>query len=490
VPKDAPASEPPIDHKIIIMAPATRARLGSNLPKNPVTLTTDRLTRCSLLPLSPSPLDEDYKDATDYSVNDKEETTAFLKSCLICILNCLMDMQNIIASLHHINQFPNMSMIAREVIRAVAFILEDHTASEIANSITSHIMTPITEQVTAHVIKAMQPHVGELLHTSKALTHSASTLQIHHASLTTTIDSLNNQADNITQIHTNIEEKLACSIEFLTPTLEEIKDSINTSAPVNNIQTSIDKIIPAIEASQAHVKELIENNRSVNNEPHQTDNPRPTYSSITKLGSPPTLINANTPIQATPAIARAAVCDRQILIQPTGTDPLFDPTFTPEEIALRLEAAVDALDNPNDITIEVKAVLRLHTGCLLLELNSKEATDWIRTEAIHVQLIEYLNIQGAIKDRQYPILVPFLPIKHDLASKEWIDLIERENKLPQGSITSIKWVKPIEKRSREQRVAHAVFIFNDPSTANTLLRDSIIIAKMKLHPWKEKRDPI
>ena len=86
--------------------------------------------------------------------------------------------------------------------------------------------------------------------------------------------------------------------------------------------------------------------------------------------------------------------------------------------------------------------------------------------------------------------MPFLPIRHNIANKEWVKLIEQENNLPQGSIIGIKWVKPIEKRSREQRVAHAVFTFNDPTVANSLLRDGAIIDKTKLHPWKEKRDPI
>lgn len=66
----------------------------------------------------------------------------------------------------------------------------------------------------------------------------------------------------------------------------------------------------------------------------------------------------------------------------------------------------------------------------------------------------------------------------------------RKGKQPYNSIIAIKWVKPIEKRSREQQVTHTVFTFNDPTTANSFLRDSTIIGRMKLHPWKENRDPI
>lgn len=108
---------------------------------------------------------------------------------------------------------------------------------------------------------------------------------------------------------------------------------------------------------------------------------------------------------------------------------LFDPHFTPEKITLCLETTVNTLNNPNKINITVKTVLHLHTSSLLLKLNSKEATNWIHTEDIHTQLITLLIVQGTIKDQQYPVLVPFASINHDIAKKEWVDLVERENNL-------------------------------------------------------------
>ena len=349
-----------------------------------------------------------------------------------------MDMQNVIATLHHINQLPNISMTIREALRAIAFILEDHAAAEIATSVISHVMTPITEQVTAQIVKAMQPHIGELLHTSKTLEHSATTMQLNHASLTTIVDTISNQTDNIAIIHTNIEEKLSHTTESTNLTLDKLKDTLTKITLVSNIQTSIDKILPTIETTQARLNELLDYNKTNNHERTQTNANQPSYSNILKTSPPITLTNAYTPTQTTPAIAHTAVRERQILIQPTGTEPLFDPHFTPEEITLCLETVVNALDNPNKIDTTVKTVLCLHTGSLLLELNSKEATNWICTEDIHTQLITLLNVQGTIKDWQYPILVPFLSINHNITKKEWVDLVERENNLPYNSIVATK----------------------------------------------------
>jgi hypothetical protein len=258
---------------------------------------------------------------------------------------------------------------------------------------------------------------------------------------------------------------------------------IDKIAPTSPIEPSIKE---AIESTKTSINELIECSKIA----APTENAITTYSSTLKTNSIPITTNANTPTQITLAIAQAAVRERQILIQPTGPDPLFDPSYTAEDIALRVESAIDALNSPENVKIKVKAILSLNSRSLLLELNSKEATDWICKDNTRNQLITYLNIQGMIKDRQYPILVPFLPIRHDIADRDWVELVKNDNKLPQGSITNIKWAKPIEKRSENQQVTHMVFTLNNPNATNILLRDGFIIGKTKLHPWKEKREPI
>ncbi|KAG1817232.1 uncharacterized protein BJ212DRAFT_1270677, partial [Suillus subaureus] len=45
-------------------------------------------------------------------------------------------------------------------------------------------------------------------------------------------------------------------------------------------------------------------------------------------------------------------------------------------------------------------------------------------------------------------------------------------------------------RSSDQRVAHAIFHFTNPSAANTTLHDGIYIGQEKLHPHKDKWEPV
>ncbi|KAN0086065.1 hypothetical protein V8E55_007199 [Tylopilus felleus] len=116
----------------------------------------------------------------------------------------------------------------------------------------------------------------------------------------------------------------------------------------------------------------------------------------------------------------------------------------------------------------VKAITRLHSSGILVELNSTEAAEWMHELANWTALITHLNIKAIIKCK----------------------LNQIDNNLPEGLLDSTRWIKPIEKRSPNQHVAHAVFSFTDPDAANLCLRDGVVIDKEKFHPWTDKQDPL
>ena len=296
---------------------------------------------------------------------------------------------------------------------------------------------------------------------------------------------LNNNPN--TQKQTLDTNDIKLKISKIIPTIDTARRAIITyfDNDRNKIKEAIDKLTPApqpiqqdlketIELAKTSTHELIEHSKLMKPNPTPNEGPCPMYSSVLKSSSLPTITtHTNTPTQTTPAIAHAAVWERQILIQPTGLGPILNPSHTTESIALRVETAINALDNPDNVEIEVKAILRLVSGSLLVELNTKEATDWICTDGVRDQLITYLNIQGTIKDRQYPILVPFLPIRHDITNKDWIELIEKDNKIHTGSILGIRWAKPIEKQSENQCVDF--FLGNKQRTLTRMLSRQLLL---------------
>jgi hypothetical protein len=88
------------------------------------------------------------------------------------------------------------------------------------------------------------------------------------------------------------------------------------------------------------------------------------------------------------------------------------------------------------------------------------------------------------------VIVPFLPVASSIEDVKWQQAVEEENNLPIGALEAAGWIKPANQRSPEQRVVHRIFHFTDPAAANTTLHDGIYIGKEKLHPCKDKCEPV
>ncbi|KAF8545756.1 hypothetical protein OG21DRAFT_1428696, partial [Imleria badia] len=132
----------------------------------------------------------------------------------------------------------------------------------------------------------------------------------------------------------------------------------------------------------------------------------------------------------------------------------------------------------------------LRNGGIILELDSVSSTRWLRQDANKANFLEKLEIPADFKDHRYAILIPFLPISFPIEEPDWLRAVEAENDLPEGSITTARWIKVKTRCTPDQRVAHAIFTLAEPKAANILLCDGLYICKEKLHPRKEKKDPL
>ncbi|KAF8260940.1 hypothetical protein EI94DRAFT_1517802, partial [Lactarius quietus] len=92
--------------------------------------------------------------------------------------------------------------------------------------------------------------------------------------------------------------------------------------------------------------------------------------------------------------------------------------------------------------------------------------------------------------RTYSILVPCIPITFDVSSETNLREVEECNDLLAGMITKARWIKPENRRSREQRAAHAIFTLRDARTANLCIRDGMYISGLKIHPGRLKHKPM
>ncbi|KAG2127282.1 uncharacterized protein EDB93DRAFT_1096576, partial [Suillus bovinus] len=138
----------------------------------------------------------------------------------------------------------------------------------------------------------------------------------------------------------------------------------------------------------------------------------------------------------------------------------------------------------------IKAITCLRNRGLIVELMSTEAAIWVRKPENQLKIIAALGLPATIKDRCFSIIVPFLPITSSIKDKAWLRTVEEKNSIPTGAIESANWIKPLQCRSQQQRVTHTMFHFTDPHSSNKTLRNGMYIGLEKLHPQKDKWEPV
>ncbi|KAJ8587189.1 hypothetical protein M405DRAFT_742214, partial [Rhizopogon salebrosus TDB-379] len=116
----------------------------------------------------------------------------------------------------------------------------------------------------------------------------------------------------------------------------------------------------------------------------------------------------------------------------------------------------EALTNIRDDSTpdgNVKAVQLLRNGGLIVELDSENLAKWIRSPKGRAALEEHLGPTVSLRDRQYPIVIQYLPIRTKIEQDGFLRQVEKDNSLPIDSLSAIRWIKPPQRRDQEQRKA-------------------------------------
>ncbi|KAF5380109.1 hypothetical protein D9615_006244 [Tricholomella constricta] len=148
--------------------------------------------------------------------------------------------------------------------------------------------------------------------------------------------------------------------------------------------------------------------------------------------------------------AREAVRIRQVLVDFDGTTDESLRDASPAQLVSKANAALRAADPTTKN--EICAVKRLTNGGVLLEANDETAAKWIKDNA---DLFTDALGQGAkVQRRTFSMIARFVSVDFDPASvMQYMTLLER-NRIPEEAIASVRWIKPIERRSPGQKSAH------------------------------------
>ncbi|KAJ3859731.1 hypothetical protein EV359DRAFT_50399, partial [Lentinula novae-zelandiae] len=114
----------------------------------------------------------------------------------------------------------------------------------------------------------------------------------------------------------------------------------------------------------------------------------------------------------------------------------------------------------------VSATKLKNTDNLLTEVSSPKLADWIhRVE----QMIQFMTLSGqalTIADKEYEIILHFVPITFGADDAFELRRLEYINDLPTCSITRAKWAKAVQRRKEGQRVASLLLYLNNANAAN------------------------
>ncbi|KAG2030455.1 hypothetical protein BDR03DRAFT_822830, partial [Suillus americanus] len=76
---------------------------------------------------------------------------------------------------------------------------------------------------------------------------------------------------------------------------------------------------------------------------------------------------------------------------------------------------------------------------------------------------------ATLKERTYMVVVPFMPTSFRPTDNTNLRQMEQENGWNEGTVLTARWIKPVERRTSTQRVAHILITLTDPITANNAI---------------------
>ena len=369
---------------------------------------------------------------------------------------------------------PNLGAIGAEALRAVAILIDTHPGPNHPSATTTR-----------------PTHSPASTQTDTPTATNADIVQ-HTASLETQIVRLQSVVDALhvaSLVNTS-------SSEVLTRTIDIAREDLHNAASVVN--RSVDELttIPA------SIKDIIK-------EPPQARQATPYRDAILGAHNTAEHMQASrlTPLKGRapapqasfttptyPAIdhlrANAALKDRQILLDFEPDHPTLSKNPTKRQLIDFIQNAISKLDSADKPAIHIKAVSTTKNKSPIIELNSSEAATWLKNPSRKGLFLCHLGGKVQVKERQYQLVVPFLPTSVRTDDVEVIRSIERESDLAAHSVTRLKWIKDPSRRGTRQRVAHALLSVASPQAANQLIKDGLYLDQTKYHPRKDRKEPI
>ncbi|KIK33972.1 hypothetical protein CY34DRAFT_98738 [Suillus luteus UH-Slu-Lm8-n1] len=134
---------------------------------------------------------------------------------------------------------------------------------------------------------------------------------------------------------------------------------------------------------------------------------------------------------------------------------------------------------------------KLTHGGILYELNNQESAVWLNIPDNRSSFLEHFSAEVIInlKDWSYQLIVENVPITFNPTSPMAITEIETKGGLQPKSVTKARYIKPVARRTPNQRTAHIALSLNSKISANQITRHGTMIEGKKVYGRKLLPEP-
>jgi hypothetical protein len=366
----------------------------------------------------------------------KEQAVAFLQAKEYLVPGKQTDLLTLA---HILFQFRTTTGRAPRVmtdgIRAVAFLIADAAAQQMA------------EEITVLVKAQLQDQLGDF---------------------NTSVETMRDAVEHVEGAAVDITDKM----DEFRDSFHEISDRLaETTHELNQATQELTSKIPE---SQTH-------NAVPGTVPQCITNPM-SYAAITQQ---------HIPMSVAAVVTRGETTDKQILIQ-KDPDAADNNLGTLTELVAKANTALDlmgieASDCPAGASFV--AAKKQRNGNVLYLLNTKEAAQWFKQPGVQHAFMGKFGSTSTIRDKLYHVVAEFVPTTFDAGSSFAHARIEADSELCTNTIAHSKYIKPVHLRTSTQKSAHVIFGFNNRDSANKAIEYGMYVEGKEVKVWKLLSEP-
>ncbi|KAF8154925.1 hypothetical protein B0H34DRAFT_660643 [Crassisporium funariophilum] len=294
----------------------------------------------------------------------------------------------------------------------------------------------------------------------------------------------------------NTPKPVVKAIRALAVLLEESETGIATQTYHDGFQAELDNFTSEIQQLIAHAHEKIDEKiESISLKTTTQPQQQPNGSQNNRQGPPPhgtaatysQMLTSTQPDVDPRMLAKYGIRRRQVMLDGIPKESELGQ-LSDKELASKINTALQITQAGDGVRI--RAATKQSKGGILIEMDSDYGAAWTKGAGNMARLCKRLNDKATVRPRLYQLIAFKAPLSAEPEEKQFITEVEEANGLPEGTITAMRWAKPIYRRSQKQISAHVLFTVNDANEANRLLALGLYIANKKVEVQKCKIEPI